>query len=271
MSKADTALEDLAETVGAGSCFRIVGADGHAGWRVDPPGPPILSLGSYTGIIDAHPADQVVVVRAGTLLDNLQRELATFGQTLPYAPFEAGDNPSLGGALALALPHRLEGQYGTWRDWVLGMTVIRPDGATAKCGSMAVKNVAGYDVAKLMIGARGALGVIANIILRTFPLKALREPACEPSDTVGKPLWVQRVKFGEKSCLPQTERIDSSTATLWTALPQDERLPRRPGDWVMRRGCGADNLPAPQHRELLERTKSLFDPNAKLNPGALGE
>src|SRR5476651_1570951 len=79
--------------------------------------------------------------------------------------------------IAFNLPHTLQAQYGSWRDWILGMRVVQADGTFAKCGSKAVKNVAGYDVQKLMIGARGTLGLIAEVTLRTFPVKAL--PASE--------------------------------------------------------------------------------------------
>src|SRR5690348_5629773 len=96
-----------------------------------------LDLSSYNGIDEFSPADQVVVVRSGTLLSDLNRELATSGHTIPHlfpercllpdAPLHALDDYNL--------PHALEGPCGSWRDWVLGMKVILADGTECKCGS----------------------------------------------------------------------------------------------------------------------------------------
>ena len=207
---------------------------------------------------------------AGTPVSQVQAALAEVHQTLPFAPFDEGDDPTIGGALSLALPHRLEGACGTWRDWTLGMTVVRPNGVVAKCGSCAVKNVAGYDVGRLFIGARGALGVIVEVILKTYPLKALPSPSCGAVAGGPGPRWVQRVPLGIASSLAG-DVIDAETATLWTALDADETLPRFDGDWVVRSGCGGNNLPLLAQSELFHRAKALFDPTGKLNPGAFGE
>src|SRR5205823_6468495 len=107
-------------------------------------------------------------------------------------------------------PHALEAQCGSWRDWVLGMRIALPDGRIVKTGSQAVKNVAGYDVHKLMIGARATLGVVLDVILRVFPVSALPKPELEigpagercrirgadrTSDEARRlPKWIQRTK-----------------------------------------------------------------------------
>lgn len=131
-----------------------------------------LTMGRYNGIVDWTPEDQVVVVRAGTLLHQLQTELASKGQCLPIA--SEGVQPSLGGAISANFPHSMQSDYGSWRDWILGMTVILADGSVRNCGSRAVKNVAGYDVQKLFVGARGTLAVVADVVLRTYPIKSVR-------------------------------------------------------------------------------------------------
>ena len=150
------------------------------------------------------------------------------------------------------------------------MTVVRPNGVVAKCGSSAVKNVAGYDVGRLFIGARGTLGVIAEVILKTYPLKALPNPPCEALAEPPGPRWVQRVPLGLRPHLSGAV-VDDETATLWTPLEPGQELPRLEGDWVIRSGCGRANLPPISHPELFKRAKDLFDPTGKLNAGAFGE
>ena len=261
---------EAAEAVRSAPSLFIVGADRHRDWRVDVPAEAtVLDLSALSGIISIEPADQVAIVRAGTRVSQVQAELAAVNQTLPFAPFEDGDDPSIGGALSLALPHRLEGSCGTWRDWTLGMTVVRPSGVIAKCGSCAVKNVAGYDVGRLFIGARGVLGAIVEVILKTYPLKALPNPACEPLAEARGPRWVQRVPLGVRSHL-LGKVIDDATATLWTPLDPGQILPRFDHDWVIRSGCGSLNLPSIRYPELFRRAKARFDPAGKFNAGAFG-
>lgn len=265
-----TSVADLAEVIRGTPKLHIVGRNGHADWRLDEGGDAaILDVSGLSGVVLVEPADQVAVVLAGTRISEVQAELARAGQTLPYAPFEENDDPTIGGALSLGLPHRLEGTCGTWRDWTLGMKVVRANGVIAQCGSHAVKNVAGYDVGRLFIGARGALGVIAEVILRTYPLKALPEASSHPLNAPPGPRWVQRTPLLHAAELSGGS-VDPSTSTLWAALSSDRVLPRFEGDWVVRSGCGPNNLGDLANPALLARAKAIFDPTGKLNKGAFG-
>jgi FAD/FMN-containing dehydrogenase len=180
----------------------------------------------------------------------------------------------------MALPHVLEAQCGTWRDWVLGMTVVLADGTIAKCGSKVVKNVAGYDVQKLFVGSRQTLGIIVQLTLRTYPLRALPEPEVEVRNTEGihpmKPVWLHRTLATDFSAALRNAgdrivAIDHATHTLWALVPPSEDLPRFESDWVLRSGCGPKNIELTNeaHVRLMRRAKSLFDPNGKLNPGEM--
>jgi len=245
-----------------------------------------ISLDEYYGIIEHDVEDQVVVVRAGTSVLELQEELAEVGQCLPLPvlePHGAMSTASLYGPLideiGFNLPHGLSAQCGSWRDWVLGMKVIQPDGTVAKCGSKAVKNVAGYDVQKLMIGARGTLALIAEVTLKTFPLKALppSEVAFVSSAARRPSNWIQRVRpvdfdIAVKSQAGALAAYDCRSSTLWAYVPPGGSLKRFEGDWVLRAGCGAQNLEFkdPTVLRLMKRTKELFDPTGKLNPGEMG-
>ncbi len=280
-------LEELADAVrdagrievlGSGShvAFDVRGPEGCAGlddWSVALGHPTVLMMHRLSGIVEHHPEDMVVVVRAGTRLTDLQNSLAERGQCIPWAS-PLGDIGTVGGLLALGLPNGLEARCGGWRDWCLGMTIVRPDGRVARSGSQAVKSVAGYDVHKLMIGARGTLGVIAEVILRTLPLGARHEPTWSATDTLSASnLRIHRTLATDFATLLTAARglpqvADEATSTLWSA---DAELPRFEHDWVMRAGCGSRNLEPfdAVHTGWMRRAKKLLDPEGKLNPGAL--
>lgn len=160
---------------------RLLAAARHAGATVTPRGggtaldwgsPPrsldLMVDTSALSWIDHNAGDLVVEVGAGTPLAELRRTLAEAGQRLSYDPVRV--DGTVGGALATGVsgPRRL--LAGTLRDLVIGMTVVRADGVVARSGGRVVKNVAGYDLAKLHTGGYGTLGVIASAAFRLHPL-----------------------------------------------------------------------------------------------------
>jgi glycolate oxidase FAD binding subunit len=119
--------------------------------------------------IDHEPDDMTVTVDAGVTLSALQRVLAEHGQRLPIdPPYE--DDPTIGGLLAVNAYGPARHAFGTLRDWVIGMRVALPDGSVVKSGGRVVKNVSGYDMHKLHIGALGTLGVITQATFKLAPL-----------------------------------------------------------------------------------------------------
>jgi hypothetical protein len=158
----------------------------------------VIPLTSQTGILELHPNDQTVVVRAGTTLVHLQNELAEVGHTIPIHLFP-GEllSQDLATLISLNLPHLRMAQHGTWRDWVLGMTVLRANGELVKLGSRAVKNVAGYDGTRLMTGSRGVFGMILDVTLRTVPVRGLAT------------LDVQQGTHAEVRCIYRPQRADA--------------------------------------------------------------
>lgn len=138
-------------------------------WGVPPPPADlVVETGNLTGIVEHAAGDLVVVVRAGTLLRNLQQDLSLAGQQL--ALDETMPGASVGGTIAANTsgPRRLA--YGTVRDLLIGVTIVRPDGVIAKAGGKVVKNVAGYDLCKLFTGSFGTLGLITECAFRLHPL-----------------------------------------------------------------------------------------------------
>jgi glycolate oxidase FAD binding subunit len=138
-------------------------------WGVPaPPADLVVETGNLTGIVEHAASDLVVVVRAGTPLRHLQKVLSTSGQQL--ALDETVPGASVGGTVAANTsgPRRLA--YGTVRDLLIGVTIVRPDGVVAKAGGKVVKNVAGYDLCKLFTGSLGTLGLITECAFRLHPL-----------------------------------------------------------------------------------------------------
>jgi glycolate oxidase FAD binding subunit len=132
-----------------------------------------VDLRALTTVIDYPARDMTITVQAGITIAELQRLLATEKQRLPVdVPLAA--QATLGGTLATNTsgPRRLA--FGTLRDYVIGITTINDEGQETKAGGRVVKNVAGYDLCKLHIGALGTLGIISQVTLKLRPLPETR-------------------------------------------------------------------------------------------------
>lgn len=151
-----TSLEEAAALVAAasreGRTLRI-GAD--------------LATDGLDRVLEHETGDLTCTVEAGLRLSALQGALAGAGQRLSLDP--PGD-PTVGACVALALSGPLRHRFGSPRDLVLGVTLVLGDGTIASAGGKVVKNVAGYDLAKLACGSRGALGLVARVALRLHPV-----------------------------------------------------------------------------------------------------
>lgn len=130
---------------------------------------PIISVRQHQGMIDYHPSELVLTARAGTLLTDIETTLAESGQMLPFEPPRYSDRATLGGTVATGLSGPMRPFTGSVRDYVLGCTLINGKGEIVKFGGQVMKNVAGYDVSRLMVGAMGTLGVLLDISIRVIP------------------------------------------------------------------------------------------------------
>ncbi|MDP9237903.1 MAG: FAD-binding oxidoreductase [Chloroflexota bacterium] len=138
-----------------------------------------ISLGRIDRVIAYEPADLTVTVEPGLRLSDLQELLATSGQCLPLDP-PCDPAATIGGVLATNSSGPMRHAYGTARDWLIGARIVHADGASSKSGGRVVKNVAGYDMHKLHIGALGTLGVIAEATFKLTPL-----PIAQTSIAIG--------------------------------------------------------------------------------------
>jgi glycolate oxidase FAD binding subunit len=120
-------------------------------------------------IVEHTPADQVVIAEAGVTLAALQSALAAHGQRLALDP-PLPERATIGGIVATGAFGPLRAQHGGVRDLIIGVTLVRADGAIARGGGKVVKNVAGFDLPKLACGSLGTLGLIAAAAFRLHPL-----------------------------------------------------------------------------------------------------
>jgi len=135
----------------------------------------LLDTRALNGIISYEPSELVVVAGAGTLLHELEAELARRGQYLPFEPPHFGAHAdkvgqaTVGGMVATALAGPARANVGGVRDYVLGAGLINGLGQHLHFGGQVIKNVAGYDVARLMVGALGTLGILTDVSLKVLP------------------------------------------------------------------------------------------------------
>ena len=128
-----------------------------------------LHTRSLRRIVDYAPEDQVVVVEAGVTLGDLQAELGKCRQRLAIDS-PAGDRATIGGMLATNAYGPSALRYGTLKDLIVGVELVRADGAIARAGGKVVKNVAGFDVSKLIVGSLGTLAIVTKATFRVHPL-----------------------------------------------------------------------------------------------------
>jgi glycolate oxidase FAD binding subunit len=130
----------------------------------------ILSTARLNKVVEHVWADLTVSVEAGCTFQNLQSALAQHGQRLAFDPLWPG-TATIGGVLSTNDGGSLRLRFGPLRDLIIGVTVALPDGTLASSGGKVVKNVAGYDLPKLVTGALGTLGVITRAVFRVHPLQ----------------------------------------------------------------------------------------------------
>jgi len=124
----------------------------------------------YRGIVAYAPSELVVTARCGTPLAELEAELAANGQMLACEPPHFGPAATVGGMLAAGLSGPRRMQAGAVRDFVLGVRLIDGEGRLLAFGGQVMKNVAGYDVSRLLAGSLGTLALVAEVSLKTLPL-----------------------------------------------------------------------------------------------------
>jgi glycolate oxidase FAD binding subunit len=171
----DSLAEQVQDAFHTETPLRIVGG-GSKSSLGRPVSGALLEVTAHRGIVDYEPTELVITARAGTPLLELEAPLAESGQMLSFEPPHLGESATVGGTLACGLSGPRRPHTCAARDSTLGVKMINGRGEILQFGGQVMKNVAGYDVSRLMVGAQGTLGVLLDVSLKVLP-----RPACERS------------------------------------------------------------------------------------------
>ncbi len=166
-----------------------------------------LGTRDYRGIVAYEPSELVITARAGTPLAELEAALAAEGQTLPFEPPRLAAQSTVGGAVATGLSGPARPFRGALRDYVLGCRVLDGCGQSLVFGGRVMKNVAGYDVSRLLAGSMGCLALLTEVSLKVLPAPPVAitlARACDEAEAIremcrlaAQPLPLSAASFGD--------------------------------------------------------------------------
>ena len=286
----DLSVEEFASEVGSVDSVTVVGL----GTRNAPP-PDVRVVHAPAGIEWVQPAEMTMKCGAGTTIAEVDAALAEHGQQIAFPP-----GGTIGGALAVGQSGIRRLAYGAMRDSLLQTHYVNGVGKVVKAGGPTVKNVSGFDLCRLLVGSRGTLGFLGDVILRTRP-RSVHErwftSQSDPFDLLaavyrptsmlwnGETTWV--LLEGDESDIAaqagrfSLESVDSGpelpAAARWSIPPSELESLRvaTPGSFVAEIGVGIvhhttarpASAPDPVQSDLHRRIKAQFDPLGRLNPG----
>jgi glycolate oxidase FAD binding subunit len=203
----DEAAAALREASGAGQVVRFCGGGTKAAWGAGGPTPSVeISSGALDRIVEHNAGDLTAVLEAGVPLAEAQAAFAAAGQMLALdPPLGEHDRATIGGIVATGDSGPLRHRYGGARDLVIGMTVALSDGTVARSGGNVIKNVAGYDLAKLFCGSFGTLGMVLAVNLRLHPTPPGYATATGATDD---PAWLQSAAIRLAASPLELEALD---------------------------------------------------------------
>ena len=287
-------LESFAAEVGPDGPVAVVGGRTH--WDV---GGQCLEetrlVRAPAGIREFDPADMTIRVGAGTPVEELDSALAEAGQ-LANLPLVSG--ATVGGVLAVGRDDVHALGRGRLRDALLEAVYVADDGQLVKAGGPTVKNVSGFDLCRLLVGSLGTLGLIGEVIVRTWPRPAAQlwmAGQCDPAELRRKLYWPSSILWDGQTSWVHLEGHESdveSEAELagslgCTSVDSPPPLPAHrvpagaleaegfPGRYLVQVGTGSAYIsepglhpdPDPAVVALHQRLKGQFDPRGRLNPG----
>ena len=131
-----------------------------------------LSLAPLAGVSEYQPSEYTFTAKAATRLSEIESMLAEHGQYLPFDPPLVDAGATLGGTVAAGLSGPNRFRYGGVRDFILGVQLVNGEGELVNGGGKVVKNAAGFDIPKLMVGSLGSFGVMTELTFKVFPAPA---------------------------------------------------------------------------------------------------
>ncbi|MFJ3110466.1 glycolate oxidase subunit GlcE [Pseudomonas putida] len=265
-------LEQVNQALNQRTPLRIQGSNSKA-MLGNPVAGEVLDTRSHRGIVSYDPTELVLTARAGTPLREIEAALHEAGQMLPCEPPHLGPEATLGGMVAAGLSGPRRPWAGSVRDYVLGTRVITGHGKLLRFGGEVMKNVAGYDVSRLMAGSFGCLGLLTEVSLKVLPRPrqclglrlpmSRHEALAELAEWGQQPLPISaachdgealylRLEGGEGSVQSAYRRLGGETLhnRFWSDL-REQRLPFFTGAAPLWRlsvpnACGELDLPGQQ-------------------------
>jgi glycolate oxidase FAD binding subunit len=195
MNVGDAGLRRVSEQIREASAARTaleVRGGGTKSFYGNPPRGEPLDTRELTGITSYEPTELVITARAGTPLSELEEVLAARGQCLPFEPPRFGDSGTVGGMVAAGLSGPARAAVGPLRDFVLGVSMLNGSGDLLTFGGQVMKNVAGYDVSRVLAGSLGILGVISDVSLKVMPAQLGGRTLCFECDETTAMRLLQR-------------------------------------------------------------------------------
>lgn len=173
VAQANTDRQALRIAAGGSKTFYGNAVDGKA-----------LDISQHSGILSYEPSELVITARSGTRISEIESTLDEHGQQLAFEPPCHSDQSTIGGAIACGLSGPARPFQGAARDFVLGAKIINGKGELMQFGGQVMKNVAGYDLSRLMVGAQGTLGVLLELSLKVLPKAEAETTLTFDSDAV---------------------------------------------------------------------------------------
>jgi FAD/FMN-containing dehydrogenase len=290
MDLMDQTVEQFAAAVGTVDPVSVEGAATRGGAV-----PGVAVVGAPTGIVRIDAAEMVLECGAGTSMDDVHAALAEVGQTVSVP-----GGGTIGGALASGISDITRLAHGPMRDVLLQTHFVAASGKVTKAGGPTVKNVSGFDLCRLLVGAWGTLGFFGDVIVRTRPLPrssrwfTTNVDPFELLATLYRPvaiLWNGETTWVRLDGDPDDVDATAAGSRLqqvngppplpgpcrWSVAPSELHALRSetPGSFMAQIGVGVVHRPDPQPRDptdaairqLHDRIKQQFDPSGRLNPG----
>jgi glycolate oxidase FAD binding subunit len=187
-----------------------------------------FATSDYAGIVDYDPTEMVITVRCATPLEEVERTLAGGGQMLGFEPPRFGAKATIGGCVAAGLSGPRRPYAGAVRDLVLGVRVLDGRGDDLAFGGRVMKNVAGFDVSRLMAGSLGTLGIILEASLRCLPrpkAEATQALELDPEAAIrcvntwgGRPLPITATWYGDGRLYARVSGAEAAVAAAARAI-----------------------------------------------------
>jgi glycolate oxidase FAD binding subunit len=181
-------LEELSAAVRENSRILLRGGGTKPALSSQRDGATLLDLSALSGILEYEPGEFTFTALAGTPVREIAPALAEHGQCLPFDPPLVARGATLGGTVAAGLSGPGRYRYGGVRDFILGVRFVNGDGELIRSGGKVVKNAAGFDLSKLMVGSLGSLGVLAEVSFKVFPRLPATATVSQQYQTVGDAL-----------------------------------------------------------------------------------